>query len=201
MDSRSTNDLEDINTVTQAVGKLGNAAQFTAANSERLRIADNAALSMGDIDFTIACWVYLDSETAARPIVAKWNTANFEYKLEYRNAADRFVFSVSQTGAVGVDVTANNLGAVSSATWYFIVCWHDAAGNTINIQVNDGTADSTSHTLGVRDGTSDFMLGMDQSASTFMDGRIDSVSVWKELLSAAEKTWLYNAGNGREYPF
>ena len=37
------------------------ASQFTAANSEYLSIADNALLSMGDIEFTIACFFYADS--------------------------------------------------------------------------------------------------------------------------------------------
>lgn len=60
----SGNDLTDNNTVTQAVGVLGNAAQFTAANSESLSHADNASLGTGDIDFTVASWVYFDSLTS-----------------------------------------------------------------------------------------------------------------------------------------
>ena len=48
-DSKGANHLTDNNTVTQAVGKVGNAAQFTLANSEYLSIADNADLSAGDI--------------------------------------------------------------------------------------------------------------------------------------------------------
>ena len=56
VDAKGGNDLTDNNTVTQATGIVSNAGQFTAANSEYLSIADNAALSTGDIDFTIPLW-------------------------------------------------------------------------------------------------------------------------------------------------
>src|SRR5688572_29665368 len=59
-DAHSTNHLTDNNTVASATGKLGTAASFTAANQESLAIADNAALSMGDLDFTLAGWVYIN---------------------------------------------------------------------------------------------------------------------------------------------
>lgn len=154
---------------------------------------------MGDIDFTIAAWVYLDTKTANRPILAKWNATDFEYKLEYRSGPDRFTFFVSSTGTTSVSVELSS--GPNAAQWYFIIAWHDAAANTINIMVNDDSAQSVAHTLGVRDGTSSFRMGHDIAASTFMDGRVDSVSIWKELLTAAEKTWLYNGGAGRDYPF
>ena len=32
-----------------------------------------------------------------------------------------------------------------------------------------------------------------------MDGRLDQVGVWKRVLTADERTWLYNSGNGRSY--
>src|SRR5262245_2022186 len=57
VDAHGGNNLGDINTVGQAAGKLGNAASFLAASEESLTIGDNAALRMGDINFTIAGWV------------------------------------------------------------------------------------------------------------------------------------------------
>ena len=68
-DSIGGNDLTDTNTVTQAAGKIDTAAHFTAANNESLSIADNAALSMGDDDFTLAAWVYLDSKGPNNQII------------------------------------------------------------------------------------------------------------------------------------
>ena len=204
-DSFGSNTLTDNNTVTQAVGKVGNAASFVATNSEYLSIADNAALSMGDIDFTIAGWVYLDTK-ANEVIAAKYrtNTNNREYMVYYAlsdGATNRFIFLVSPNGVGTTAVVANNFGEPSTGTWYFVVAWHDATANTINIQINNGTANSTAHSTGVFDGTDDFKIGALYTTNPiyFWNGRIDQLGIWKRTLTATEKTWLYNSGNGRSY--
>lgn len=202
-DSIGVNDLADNNTVTTATAKVGaNAAQFDSSNSEYLSIADNTALSMGDIDFTIACWVYLDDKSGFTTFVGKMtnNTNNREYLVDYDTGNDRFRFLVSNDGIASATVLANNLGSPSTATWYFIVAWHDSVNNTINIQVDNGTVDSTAHTTGVFDGASDFRIGaLVNSLGTltnFMDGRIDAVGIWKAVLTSGERTTLYNSGSG-----
>ncbi len=204
-DARGSNTLTDNNTVTQAAGKVGNAAQFTASSGEYLSIADNAALSMGDIDFTIAAWVYLDTK-ANEVIAAKYrtNTSQREYLLYYAatdGATQRFVFLVSPNGVSTNLVVANNFGEPSTSTWHFVVAWHDSVANTINIQIDDGAADSTAHSTGVFNGTDDFRIGaLYTSAPTyFLNGRIDQVGIWKRTLTTTDKTWLYNSGNGRSY--
>ena len=60
-DSFSTNHLTDNNTVSNAGGILGNAALFTAGNSEYLSRASTSSLVAGDEDFTISSWFYLNS--------------------------------------------------------------------------------------------------------------------------------------------
>jgi len=204
-DAHGSNTLADNNTVTSNTGKVGTAAQFTATNSEYLSIADNAALSMGDIDFTIAGWVYLDTK-ANEVIAAKYrtNTNNREYLLYYAlsdGATNRFIFLVSPNGVGTTAVVANNFGEPSTGTWYFVVAWHDATANTINIQINNGTANSTAHSTGVFDGTDDFKIGALHTTSPiyFWNGRIDQLGIWKRVLTATEKAWLYNSGNGRSY--
>ena len=59
--ANDVNDLTDNNTVTQATGKVGNAAQFTAANLEHLSKSSASNLGADDRDFTWAQWIYLDS--------------------------------------------------------------------------------------------------------------------------------------------
>lgn len=205
VDAHASNDLTDNNTVTQNPGKLGDAAQFTNANSEFLSITDNADLSMGDIDFSIAIWAYLDNKTTGQALLAKWvETSNSEYMLRYDDGTDRLIFSVTSGGT---DATRNNISATTfgsppTATWMFIVAWHDAAGNTIKIQVDNGTADSTAHTGGVYDGTAAFKLGAINSPEVILlDARLDSVSIWKRVLTSGERTDLYNGGSGFDYPF
>lgn len=201
-DSHGANALTDNNTVTQAAGKIGSAAQFTAANSEHLSIADNAAMSTGDIDFTFAGWLYLDSKTAVRGVFEKDNNTagQREYGLYYTNADDRLHFYVFTPGDVYAEVIASAFGSPAVSTWIFFVVWHDAAANTINIQVNGGTVNSTAHAAGVKDAAATFSIGQG-GGNSYMDGRVDALNFWKRVLTAGERAELYNAGAGRAYPF
>ncbi|OGL34495.1 hypothetical protein A3F05_01735 [Candidatus Saccharibacteria bacterium RIFCSPHIGHO2_12_FULL_47_17] len=201
-DSVNGYDLTDNNTVTSATGKVSNAGQFTSANSEYLSTTDKSDLSAGDIDFSMAAWVYLDSNTYG-VIMGKGdpNAGNtYEYILQYDNGASRFMLSISASGGSG-SVTANNFGAISTGTWYFVVAWHDATANTINISVNNGTADSAAWTTGANNTAYEFTIGTYPVLHTggYFNGRIDEAGFWKKVLSSQEKTDLYNSGSGNTY--
>lgn len=196
------NTLASTNTVGQALGKTGFAAQFNSASVRSLSIADNAALSMGDIDFTLSCWVYFDSLAADQYIVSKWRqTGNLrEYAIRYSQSANFLQFVCSATGsAVSVSRNFTTLGAPSTGTWYHLVAWHDSVNNTVNVSGNGGATDSTSYSSGVVDSTAAFRLGARDDAADFTDGRIDAVGVWKRVLTSAERTALYNSGNGLQW--
>lgn len=203
-DSHGANHLTDNNTVTQSAGKVGNAAHFAAASSEYLNRADNASLSVGDIDFSLCAWVYLDSKPGFKgDIVGKHDSDDLEYDIRWHNGTDRFEFRIAGgTGPVnGQSITANSFGAPSTVTWYFIVAWHDSVANTINIQVNDGTVDNVAFTFGSYDSAAPFRIGALTDFSEYFDGRIDQVGFWKRILTAAERTELYNSGAGRSYAY
>lgn len=78
----------------------------------------------------------------------------------------------------------------------------DAAGDTANIQVNNGTPDSAA-TSGTAPNTSaaEFRIGAREYAGFegYFDGLIDQVGIWKRVLTAQERTDLYNAGAGLSY--
>jgi hypothetical protein len=194
VDSHGSNDLTDNNTVTQNPGKIGDAAQFTRANSEHLDIADNAALSFGDDPMSIVFWVYMDSKPGGLMGMVAKNVS--EYYTDWRDTTDRFRF-----GAAGTIVSADTFGAPSTATWYMIYVYHDPTADEIGISVNDGTVDTAATSSGITDGTDDFNIGSVQGTSDYWDGRIDSVSIWDKVLASSEVTDLYNAGAGFDYPF
>lgn len=197
------NDLADNNTVTQNTGIVANCGQFTRATTEFLSRADNASLSTGDIDFTVAAWVYLDSKPAgAMGIMSKDSGgASREYLLQWNNVNDRFEMRMFDTSGASIGIAvANALGAPSTATWYHVVGWHDSVNNLVGIAVNAGTANTTATTGVPADETATFYIGADQGVVTW-DGRIDEAGFWKKVLSSTERTTLYNGGAGRTYPF
>ena len=198
-DSSGTSHLTDNNTVTQAAGKVGNAAQFTRANSESLSVADPAALSMGDIDFTLAAWVYLDSTANSIMVLCKGDlgASTYEYMIRFSSSAVLFETRMGN-GVVNLTRQATTFGAPSTATWYLIIAWHDATANTVNICVNNGTVDSSSLLTGSYDSAYSFVMGNSSAGTTYYwDGRIDEVGIWKRVLTAGERTELYNAGSGK----
>ena len=208
VDSHGSNDLADEQTVLYGVGKKGNAADFEVTQSECLWIADNADLSFGDEDFTLAAWVKTESRPGNMSIISKYDAASDfrEYQFYYEVASNRFRWLVSPAGDGGgsESVIANNLGVLSDSIWYFIVAWHDATANKIYIMGNNGVADETSYGSGCNDNASRFVIGASDAGASFgnyMDGLIDEPAVWGRILTAGERTELWNAGAGRGYGY
>jgi hypothetical protein len=183
--------------IGSAVGRIGKAVLLDGGASDILIIPSNSSLQMGDINFTIAGWVWFSLLTTTG-IVGKWTApGDLEYLVFFSGTNLRF--HVSNDGASNVSVT--NPQSITTGAWYFFVAWHDKDANTINLSVNNNDPVSTTHSTGVKVDFSDFTMGTDQSGGTNMDGRLDSVSIWKRLLNSRERTLLYNSGNGLEYPF
>lgn len=196
-DAHGSNHLQDNNTVTQAVGKINNAGQFTRANSEYLSCAANDALRFAA---TIALWVLLDTKEYQELVNAfKVGSSSNGYAVYYNDATDRFAFGAAYSNNNFTNVAANNLGSPNTGQWYFIVAWYDAATATLNIQVNDGTTNSAAHTAFVNTATQ-FQMGA-ITAPNYLNGRLDSVSIWSRVLTADERATLYNGGAGLDYPF
>lgn len=193
-DSHGSNDLTDNNTVTSATGKIGDAGDFEADNTEYLTRADNSSLSLGaDVDFTIAAWV--NPETVVGGVVDKRtnNTTGIEYSLAFNGGLARLSIGNGSTN------TFVEGGSFSAGTWYFLVAWHSSADNKIYIQIDNGTPVEAAWTGGTQDTTAELRIG--RAANNYFDGLIDSVSFWKRVLTSDERTSLYNSGNGLDYPF
>lgn len=196
-DSFGTNHLTDNNTTASAAGKISDAGSFVAINSEYLSCASNASLQTGDIDFTVSAWVNYTDLVGGKILLSKWNALG-EWRLGSLGTGSSFDFIVGD-GATSAAVTS---GTVATAgAWYFVVVWHDSTLNTINIQVNDGATVSAVWTTGLSSTAFDFEIGAQASGITCFNGLIDEVGFWKRLLTATERTALYNSGVGLSYPF
>jgi len=181
--------LTDVNTVTQAPGKLIDAAVFVSANEEKLSggIADASSVAG---DFSMGCWVYLTAKSGTtNGLLSKWNVGG-EYILSYENGTDRFRYYQDATA-----LTASSFGSPTLNTWYFVVVTR--SGTTAKISVNAGTQDSTTIT---NDATVDrnFAIGGLDEAGYGFNGRIDQAFKFPFALTQAEIEWLYNSGSGRE---
>jgi hypothetical protein len=202
LDSVDSHVLTDHNSVSSELtppdgdALIGRAANFSAASSQYLSVADNADLSASGSDLgdmTFSAWVRLSDKSTYRYIISK--SAVTEYYIDYNPSQDRFRF-----GWGTPYVWADALGSPSINTWYFIVGWYDSVGNTINISVN-GLSDSAVPVGFDPSGNGDFLIGFQGDLGYYMDGLIDEVGVWRRMLTSDERAELYNGGAGNAYPF
>jgi hypothetical protein len=177
------------------------AAQFTAANSEKLDIASNSTLQAGDIDFYWCGWIYIDAAPAAY-------TAIFLKGTQYSGTTMNYGASILSTRVPGFDIadgtnrkTATWGSALSLATWYFIEGYHNAAADVVGVCINRGT-DVTAATAGVVPASGNagaLTFGKDPGGGQYFDGRIQHFTFLKRLPSAAERNALYASGAGVNY--
>lgn len=199
--------LTDVDTVTSNPGLVYATARQYAIAERHIRLGDDALLSTGDVDFTLAAWCYLDSKTYHRVIASKWATAasGREYMLWFNNDTNRFQFVVRNAGdTANTTAQDDTLGSPSLANWYWVMGWHDAVANSIYITTNNNAGGNAAHAGGVPDTSSAFNIGSAQSQSYWF-GRIGPTMFWKSapggggVLTAAQRTALYNAGAGLPY--
>lgn len=205
-DSHGANHLSPSGSPASGTGVVGSALDLESTTSDYLSRASTASLQFGDESFSVAAWVKLESKQAFHTLIGKYDASaspKSEWELNYRSTTDRFRFIVSANDAGSVQgvVSSNVFGAPSLATWYFVVGVHDAAGNTVQISVNAGTADSAAYSGGCHASTADITIGLRNNTGVlnYGDGLHDEVCVYRKALSADEITWLYNGGAGRSY--
>lgn len=200
-DSHSSNHLADNGSVGYDTGKISNAAVFAAG--KYLSLDDNAALSAGDIDFTWSAWVYATSKPAyfSRIISKRSAATNACYDISWEVDIDRLAFAIFSSGGTFAITKATTFGSLPLNTWCWLCAWHDSVGNTVNIQINNGTVNSVATgTVVPNNSTAQFRIGdLQQTGSREWVGRIDEVGFWKRVLSADDRTALYNAGAGLAY--
>lgn len=201
-DSIGSNHLTDYNTVATATGRIGTAISYAVGNTNKyLGIADNDALSMGDIDFTVAGWFKVTDANGQGQLANKWdwNIPSREYLVDF-HPSTFCRFYVATTAQSQVGVTDSFYPSIGD--WTFICGWHDATADTVNIQVNARTVVSTAHSGGVNNGSAAFAIGPYSVLANYATGcDIDEVGIWKRVLTSDERAELYNSGAGKTHPF
>lgn len=201
VDAHGSNDLTDNNTVGQATGKVGYAADFEDTNTEYLSITDAAQTGL-DItgDFSFNFWINFESDpsgTSPVPIGKYGGAGNRAYLLQYQVSGWRVVISTNGT-AEGVSATVTH--SVSTGTWYNIGATYDVSAGTLEVFVNGSSIGTgTGGPTSIANTAGDFNLGRNPAGGNYLDGLLDQVGVWTKLLSSTEMTDLYNGGRGLPY--
>lgn len=196
--------LTDNNTVTQATGKNGNAAEFANANNEYLSVAHHADFSPGLGDMTAVFWVYPTATSGVQGLYSKWDNNTNKEHCCYIGIMGARVPSFIVTNNGNTDNQLDWGSALTQNAWSMIACVYDYAATTMKLSVNGGTFVTKSHTGGIYGSAPSpkpFFIGKDQSGVNSFSGRMDEFLWYKgRAFIQAEVTDLYNSGTGRFHP-
>jgi len=192
--------LTDNDTVTQAAGQVGGAAQFTAANSEYLSCADSDAWNFTGSAFTLACWVYPDTLPNSAIIASRWSSGgNKEWFLQHTTGGSvRLALSSNGTTDPAANQDAVASAALATGVWHLVIAWYDTADSKAHIRVNNSTVnDATATHPGTSNQNIATILGALSGPNLFWNGRIDEFAVWRRALTSAEQAEHYANGLAR----
>ena len=199
VDSHGSNTLTQFNSPGTSTGVINSSRTLNGSN-QNFRIASNTSLEVGDLDWTFSGWFFLTSKPI-HVIASKRVAAGRSWAIQYLTANDRYrvLFSTDNAND-NIILTASNFGSPPTNTWFFCCAWHDAANNTVNVQFNNGSVNSASYSSGTfpLDSASPFVIGGFET-SQYTPGRADECAFWKRVLTADERTQLYNSGAGYSY--
>lgn len=194
--------------VGSSSGILGNAASgFGTGGFNPGRLTNSSAtLQTGNIKFAFTGWIYRTATGAtSQHILGKWvdGGANNEYRIRLNSGLLEFQNS-TPSPSTAQWLAAGGSRAVPLTTWTFFACWYDTTDGSYNISLNNNTPVKV---VASAPGTNSaaFNVGDDVSvfpANNSFQGRIDSVSFWKNgFPSTAELELMYHSGMALDYPW
>jgi len=178
-----------------APGLLGQALDLHANNAQfAVRPGDDDAFDFGAGDFTLQCWVNLNSTNDLQLLMEKFSGQSGPGFTLYYTGAGSWELDVFDA-VTGVGISSGAVG-VTPGTWNHVVVRR--SGTQFQFVVNGVPAGGAASSIVIADVPDPLLLGVRNSSGQFpLDGRLDEVAVWNRALGNAEIASLYNGGAGR----
>lgn len=189
VDSHGSNDLTDNNTVGQATGLQGNAADFDDTNSEYLSGGDVLDITT-DRSYAFAT-KFETAGTYLQPFVYKWGAGD-SHMFDYYNGALRF--RTSSDGSSSILKTVS--WSPSTATWYCVAVTFDLSAGEVKFYV-DGSQQGTTQTglhTSIYNTSEPFVIGRNSATGgSKFDGILDEYGAWNKVLTSTEISDICNS--------
>jgi hypothetical protein len=198
-DSHGSNTLTDNNTVgsatTAPANMPGTVANFVVASSQYFSLADSATTVWGEDGngATCAVWKKLTTPTLYGPIFTRQSSAQgFNLYTE----TGSLITTLGETFVPGsVTRTITTVGGV----WELVIMWYDPTDKKLRLSVNDAgeVASDAGTNAAITAATQEIRIGSWNHGQ--LGGNLSSLLVWNRVLTAGERTDLYNSGDGLFY--
>jgi len=192
-------DAADSNTV---LTQVGGATNFVAASSQLLSIDSNPSIDpSGTGSFCFSFWFKRNETITLGPrwVLSKYSNADRSVFWNFENGTGTLRFAVS-TNNVDFVFVDNSDYATNANGWNFALTWYDGTADKVYSQINNGTVrESAGTATSVRASSLPFTVGAGGGGVNAFVGDLDEITFHKRVLTADERTWLYNSGAGRTY--
>lgn len=198
--------LTDVNTVGSAAGINNLAATFLQASDQKLTHVNDATFRFSNTTGgTIAFWCKPSALTIGLSgyISVCSAAANDDEYVIYSSGTRLFFDLLGGTGNYSdYSEALTAIGSLTFNDWNLVIAWYDQAAKTANISINDANQATGAALAGtLHFGTKPLVVGYYESGGNAQTGLMDEVAMWSRVLTAPERTELYNAGAGKFYPF
>jgi hypothetical protein len=193
------------NSASTVTGKIGNGIQTTIAGAgARTAIQSTMRMPAGE-SRTIAFWAKLTGDPSLSMwFVSRWEGSDRDFGVVAVPSAGGMQFVCRQNSDTETAIAQANM-TFSQDEWYFVVCEFDHTSGTYGtsrILVNNTYSGEYAFTSAKTSPASEYshINGINSQTAGTGDAVVDSYSFWTRLLTAQEKTQLWNNGNGLDYP-
>ncbi len=184
---------------TFSTGAVGNAANFTASNSQKISIGNLGTMN----DATISFWI---KPAIVRTAGDNWpnpysNTPSGDHRIRGDYVFSNSVYNLWSHGFCAPTYQGNL--TVPKDQWTHVLLKYSVSSD-ISREYHNGVlvlASAISCYYVLVDNTfhndfPDVSLGQGYGSSRYWDGMIDEAAIWNRTLNDSEITQLYNSGNG-----
>lgn len=186
-DSIGSNNLTDNNTVLSGTGKVSNAADFEASNSEYLSIADasQSGLDLNAEDLTMLCWYNLES-AGEKYLLSKWVSGS-GYRLSVNTSEINFYLANA--------TEINQASTTTTGVWYHIALTFTPDADRAVLYKDSAVIATDASAAGViADNVGAFVLGARSDADSPYDGLMDEALIAKRWFRDEEIKTIYCKG-------
>ena len=184
--SGNGNTLTNVDGVTFAAGKIGNAAVFDGSNY----LTGPSGLGNNFEQITVSCWVKRSDDSILSRFISNETDGEFNWGL-YSDAEtnDSIFYLYTDTGSIDTSLE------LEMNVYILITGVYD--GETWKVYKNGNIVESNAITGLVQESSSPLQIGGAYNSGA-LTGEIDAIGIWKRGLSPSNIAALYNLGAGRE---
>jgi hypothetical protein len=182
--------LTDNNTVQATSGRLGNAAFIDGANDEFLSNASPTFIQLTGESFTWVLWISPAVDVGARTayVLKQSSTGGVVYFIGRDGSSEGIWFDIPFAGTAYVDIMPY------TNVWYMITARYDSVAGTMALGLDNEPYEAGGGASWPHIDTGPLTIGRPTETNSI---RIDNVVFWKRAITDADRTWLWNNGNGR----